>query len=83
MLKMLSILCYIIVIITKFGPPIYLVTDRGSEYNISELAKLTTTMGIRHSPKTPNAPWTNDLVENQNKNLGTHLRLFLHNTPEN
>ena len=40
-------------------------------------------MGIRHSPRTPYAPWTNVLVENQNKNPGTHLRLFLHNTPEN
>ena len=40
-------------------------------------------MGIRHSPKTPYAPWTNGLVENKNKNLGTHLILFLHNTPEN
>ena len=39
-------------------------------------------MGIRHSPGTHYAPWTNDYVENQNKNLGTHLRLFLHNTPE-
>ena len=40
-------------------------------------------MGIRHSPRTPYAPWTNGSVENQNRNLGTHLRLFLHNTPEN
>ena len=39
-------------------------------------------MGIRHSPRTY-APWTNGLVENQNKILGTHLRLFLNNTPEN
>ena len=69
--------------ITKFGPPIYLVTDRGSECTNSEHANLRTTMGIRHSPRTPYAPWTNGLVENQNKNLGTHLRLFLHNTPEN
>ena len=69
--------------ITKFRPPVYLVTDRGSEYINSEFAKLCTTMGIRHSPRTPYAPWTNGLVENQNKNLGTHLRLFLHNTPEN
>ena len=30
-------------------------------------------MGIKHSPRTPYAPWTNGLVENQNKNLGTHL----------
>ena len=69
--------------ITKFGPPVYLVTDRGSEYFNSGLANLCTTMGIRHSPRTPYAPWTNGLVENQNKSLGTHLRLFLHNTPEN
>ena len=40
-------------------------------------------MGIRHSPRTPYAPWTNGVVENQNKNFGTHLRLFLHITPEN
>ena len=69
--------------ITKLGPPVYLVTDRASEYINSELANLCTKTGIRHSPRTPYAPWTNGLIENQNKNLGTHLRLFLHNTPEN
>ena len=61
----------------------YLITDRGSKYINSELANLCTTMGIRHSPRTPYAPWTTGLVENQNKNLGTHLRLFVHNTTEN
>ena len=70
-------------LITKFGPPVFLVTVRGSEYNISDFANLCTTMGIRHSTRTPYAPWTNGLVENQNINLGTHLRLFLRNTPEN
>ena len=40
-------------------------------------------MGIRHSPRTLYAPWTNGLNENQNRNLGTHLRLYLPNTPEN
>ena len=69
--------------ITKFGRPVYLVTDRCSEYINSEVANRCTTMGIRHSPRTPYAPWTNGLVENQNKILGTHHRLFLHNTPEN
>ena len=61
----------------------YLITDRGSEYINSELANFCTTMGIRHSPRTPYAPWPNGLVENQKKNLGTHLRLFSHSTPEN
>ena len=69
--------------ITKFGLPVYLDTERSSEYINSELANFCTTMGIRHSPRTPYAPWTNGLVGNQNKILGTHLRLFLHNSPEN
>ena len=38
-------------------------------------------MGIRHSPRTAYSPWTNGLVEVQNRNLGTHLRMFLHDTP--
>ena len=32
--------------ITKFGPPVYLVTDRGTEYINSEFANLCTTMGF-------------------------------------
>ena len=66
----------------KFGPPIYLVTDRGSKYVNNEIAPLCTLIGIRHSHKTAYAPWTNGLVEVQNRNLGTHLRMFLHETPE-
>ena len=64
----------------KFGPPIYLVTDRGSEYVNKEMAHLCTLMGIRHSPGTAYSPSTNGLVEVQNGNLGTHLRMFLHDT---
>ena len=40
-------------------------------------------MGVRHSPRTAYSPWTNGLVEVQNRNLGTHLRMFLHDTPKN
>ena len=46
------------------------------------MAHLCTLMGIRHYPRTAYSPWTNGLVEVQNRNLGTHLRMFLHNTPE-
>ena len=46
------------------------------------MAHLCTLMGIRHSPRTAYSPWTNGLVELQNRNLGTHLRMFLHNTPK-
>ena len=68
--------------IIKFGPPIYLVTDRGSEYVNKEMTHLCTLMGFRHSPRTAYSPWTNGLVEVQNRNLGTHLRMFLHDTPK-
>ena len=68
--------------IIKFGPPIYLVTDRGSEYVNKEMEHLSTLMGIRHSPRTDYSPWTNGLVEVQNRNLGTHLRMFLQDTPK-
>ena len=66
--------------IIKFGPRIYLVFDRGLEYVNKEMAHLCTLMGIRHSPRTAYSPWTNGLVEVQNRNLGTHLRMFLHDT---
>ena len=39
--------------IIKYGPLIYLVTDRGSEYINTDLTQLCTLMGIRHSPRTP------------------------------
>ena len=68
--------------IIKFGPPIYLVTDRGSEYVNKEMAHLCTRMGLRHSPRTAYSPWPNGLVEVRNRNLGTHLRMFLHDTPK-
>ena len=66
--------------IIKFGPPIHLVTDRGSEYVNEVMTHLCTLMGIRHSPRTASSPWTNGLVEVQNRNLGTHQRMFLHKT---
>ena len=46
------------------------------------MAHLCTLMGIRHSPRTTYSPWTYGLVEVQNGNLGTHLRMFLHDTPK-
>ena len=69
--------------ITKFGPPQYLVTDRGTEYINQDMAHLCSLFHISHSPRTPYSPWTNGLVEVQNRNLGTHLRIFLQNPPTN
>ena len=39
-------------------------------------------MGIRHSSRIAFSPWTNGLVELQNRNLGNHLLMFLHDTPK-
>ena len=36
--------------IVKLDPPIYIVTDRGSEYCDTDMPHLCTLMGIRHSP---------------------------------
>ena len=67
--------------VIKYGPPIYLDTDRGSEFINKEMAHLCTLMGVIHSPRTAYAPWINGLLEVQKRNLSTHLRMFLHNTP--
>ena len=65
--------------IVKFGPPIYLVTDRGLEYINVDMAHLCTLMGIRHSPRTPYSPWTNGLVEVQTKTLA-HIFVCFYKT---
>ena len=46
------------------------------------MAHLCTLMRIRRSPRTAYSSWTNGLVEVQNRNLGTHLRMILHDTPK-
>ena len=55
--------------ITKFGPPIYLVTGRGSENINKDMAHLCTLMGIRHSPRTASSLWTNGLGKNKREIL--------------
>ena len=66
--------------ITNFGPIIFRVTFRGSKQINTDVAQLDTLMGIRHSSRTLYSPWTNGLVEVQNKNLGPHIRMFVQNT---
>ena len=46
------------------------------------MAHLCTLMRIRHSRRAAYSSWTNGLVEVQNRNLGTHLRMFLNDTPK-
>ena len=46
------------------------------------MAHLCTLMGFIHFPRTAYSPWRNGLVEVQNRNLVTHLRMLLHGTPK-
>ena len=47
------------------------------------MAHLCSLFNINHSPRTPYSPWIIRLVKVQNRNLGTHLRIFLPNPPTN
>ena len=71
--------------IIKFGPPIHLVTDRGASYVNKEMAHLCTLMGVRHYTRTAYSDirhtWTYGLVETRNRYFSTHLRMILHDTP--
>ena len=53
--------------IFKLGPPVYLVPDCGSEYNTNVVPHFCTLVGSCCCPGTPFSPWTNGLVEVQNK----------------
>ena len=44
---------------------------------LTKTAHLCSLFHIKHSPRTPHSPWTYGLVENQDRNLGTHFRFFL------
>ena len=59
--------------IITFGPPIYLVTDRGSEYVNKEMALLCTLLGIRESPRTSYSPWPCRITEQKSWNSLTNV----------
>ena len=79
-MKMLKLLSHLHHGINKFAPPTYLDIDGGSECNTTNMEQLCTLLGLRRSLRTPYSPWTNGFLEVQNKNVGTHLRMFLLNT---
>ena len=68
--------------ISKFGPPQYLVTDRGTEYINQDFTHLCTPFQILHSPRTPYAPWTNALVEAQTVILALLFAYFSKTLPQ-
>ena len=68
--------------ISKIGLLLFLIKDWDTENPNSKMAKCSTLFNIRHSRRTSHAPWTNRPVEEQNKILGSHLRLFLQDNPK-
>ena len=69
--------------ILPFGPPEILVTDKSPECFDSTISHSCTYFGIRYRPRHANEPWTNGLVESQNKHLGRFLRNYLEATHNN
>ena len=69
--------------ISKNGPLQNLSTDRRSDFFNFEEASCCSLFQIRTSPRTSHAPRTNGLDEVQNRIHATHLRMFLHDNPEN
>ena len=72
--------------IINFGPPLYLVTNRGSDNINIDMTQLCTLMGIRHlvclmGIRTQYSPWTYGLVDVQNKIFGTFIRIVFQTTP--
>ena len=65
--------------IVKFGPPINLVTDRGSEYINTDMGHLYTLMRIRHSPRTPYALGLLDSMKFRTKTL-VHIFVCFYKT---
>ena len=65
--------------ISKFGPALYVITDRRTEYPITEIATCCALLIIRPSS---HGSRTIGLVEVQNRNPGAHLRIILKDTPE-
>ena len=56
-----------------------MITKRGTEYFNSEIENCSI---FRQSPRIKHAPWSNRRVEVQNRNFGTHLRMFSLDTSE-
>ena len=63
--------------IAKFGLPLILVTDNGTEFINNEIITLCHLYNIKHKPRTSHSPWTNGLVEGMNRSLQEYLRCII------
>ena len=60
--------------IACFGPPLTLVSDRGTQFRSELLTNLTQLLGIHHIRKTAYNPRANGLVERVNRSIKTALK---------
>ena len=61
----------------KFGLPVEIRSDNGSEYIKTELTHLSNYFEIKFKPSTTYALWTNGLVEGTNRIFGQFIRTLL------
>ena len=54
-----------------------MVTDNGNEYFNGEFTHFCRTYNVQFQPQTPYAPWSNGLVENNNRHLNKSLCIVL------
>ena len=66
-----------------FGIPKCLIFDRGTHFINRKFLNWATNLGIECKPLSGYNPWSNGIVEVQNKFLGTYLRMFTKEFPNN
>jgi len=64
-------------IITKFGPPAVMLSDRGKSFMSKSLKTMLSLMGVKQRFTSAYHPQTNGLCERQNSTIKTGLRIYL------
>ena len=63
--------------IVKLGIPDNLERENGAKHINGEFTHFCRKYNVKFKPRTPYAPWSNELVENSNRQLNTFLRTVL------
>ena len=68
-------------VFTRFGYPVELITDNGSEFTAHDVREKYRAHGIVHLRSTPKHPQTNGVTERFNKSLKNTLHKMVNNAP--
>ena len=71
------------IFICIFGIPKVIICDRGTHFINREFMNWAANLGIECRPLSGYNPWSNGIVEVQNKFMGTYLKLFVEENPNN